>query len=303
MSRPPAFPSKAAEDFDPEVMRLFDQYVHGQLDRRGFLDRVGRMVAGGTAAAAGLLAALSPNFALAQKVASTDARIKGEFVEFASPSGHGKARAYVARPAQATGLLPVVLVVHENRGLNPHIEDVTRRLALENFIAVAPDALFPLGGYPGDADKGLALFGQLEQAKTREDLLAAAVHARGIAGGNGRLGAVGFCWGGSEVNALAARMPELRVGVPFYGSPPPLGQVGQIKAELLFVFAENDPRINTAWPPFESALKASNVRYEATTYPGTQHGFHNDTTSRFNEAAAKDAWARTLGILHRTLRS
>lgn len=292
-------PRKTADDFDPEVLRLFDQYVHGQIDRRGFLDRAARVAAGSGIGAA----ALSPNFALAQKVAPNDARIKTEFVEYASPAGYGKVRAYVARPAQAAGPLPVVLVVHENRGLNPHIEDIARRLALDNFIALAPDALFPLGGYPGNEDKARDLFAKLDQAKTREDFVASAAYARGIAGGSGRLGAVGFCYGGGVVNMLATRVPELVAGVPFYGNAPPLDQVGKIRCELLLMFADNDERINAAWPPFEAALKAAGVRFAAYRYPGTQHGFNNDTTPRFDENAAKQAWDRAIAMFKRTLRS
>jgi carboxymethylenebutenolidase len=294
-------PRQTAADFDPEVMALFDQYVHGQIDRRGFLDRAARHAVGGTTAA-GLLAALSPNFAQARKVAPDDARLKTAFVEFASPAGYGKVRAYVARPAQPAGPVPVVLVVHENRGLNPHIEDIARRLALDDFIAVAPDALFPLGGYPGDEDKARTLFGTLDQAKTREDFVAAAAYARGIAGGNGKLGAVGFCYGGTVVNMLATRMPELVAGVPFYGSAAPTGQAARIKAELLLIFADHDERVNASWPPYEAALKAAGVRFEAVKYPGTQHGFNNDTTPRFDEKAAQQAWSHTISMFNRTLR-
>lgn len=292
---PDTAPRQTAADFSPEVLRLFDRYVHGQLDRRGFLDRAG-------AGAAGLLAALSPNFAAAQKVAPGDARLKTESVEFASPAGHGKGRAYVARPAQVAGTLPVVLVVHENRGLNPHIEDVARRLALQNFIAVAPDALFPLGGYPGDEDRARERFAQLEQPKSREDFVAAAGHAGAIAGGNGRLGAVGFCYGGGIVNLLATRVPDLVAGAAYYGGAAPADLVPKIKAELQLVYAENDPRINAGRPEYEAALKAAGVKYESHVYPGTQHGFHNDTTPRYDAAQAEVAWGRTLALFNRTLR-
>ena len=292
-------------DIDPDLWCLFDQYVHGQIDRRGFLDKATRFaVASGTTSIA-LLTALSPNFALAQKVAPGDARLKTEFVEFPSPAGYGKVRAYVARPAQGKDPLPVILVVHENRGLNPHIEDVARRLALEGFIAVAPDALFPLGGYPGDEDKARDLFGKLDQARTREDFVAAASYARGIAGtggSNGKLGAVGFCWGGGMVNLLATRVPELRAGAPFYGAPAPADQVGKIKAELVLMFADNDERINPAWPAYDEALKAAGVKHAAFKYAGTQHGFNNDTTPRFNAEAAALAWSRALELFNRTLR-
>ncbi len=296
-------PRLTAADFDPEVLRLFDQYVHGGIDRRGFLDRASRYTVAGGATAAGLLAALSPDFAGAQQIAPGDARIKGEFVEFDAPGGYGKGRAYVVRPARAAGALPVVLVAHENRGLNPHIEDIARRLALENFIAVAPDALFPLGGYPGDEDKARERFAQLDAAKTREDFVSAAKWARGLAGGNGRLGAVGFCWGGGTVNVLATRVPELAAAAPFYGPAPTLDQVKNIKARMVLVFAENDERVNASWPPYESALREAGVRYEAFKYPGTQHGFNNDTTPRFDEAAARQAWGRTLALFNATLRA
>ncbi len=293
---------KTVADFHPEVLRLFDQYVHGQLDRRGFLDHAARYAAAGGTTAAGLLAALSPNFAQAQKVAPNDARIKTEFLEFPSPAGNGKARALVARPAQAAGPLPVVLVVHENRGLNPHIEDIARRLAVDNFIAVAPDALFTVGGYPGDEDKARDLFGKLDQPKTAEDFVAAANVAKSIPGGNGKLGAVGFCYGGGIVNLVATRVPELVAGAPFYGVAAPVDKVPSIKAELLVVMAETDERINGMWPAYEAALKAAGVKYEAHKYPGTQHGFNNDTTPRFDEAQAKVAWGRTLALFNRKLR-
>ena len=291
----------AATDFDPGVLQLFDQFVHGQIDRRGFLDRAARYATGGSTAA-GLLAALSPNFAQAQQVAPGDARIKVDFVEFESPAGYGKVRAYITRPAQGSSPLPVVLVAHENRGLNPHIEDIARRLAVDNFIAVAPDALFPLGGYPSDEDKARELFGKLDQAKTREDFVAAAGYSRTLHGANGKLGAVGFCYGGGVVNMLATRVPELSAGAAFYGNAPSLDQVGRIKARMLLLFAENDDRINSSWPAYRDALEFADVRFEAITYPGTQHGFNNDTTPRYDAAAAKQAWGRTLELFNRALR-
>jgi carboxymethylenebutenolidase len=298
----PTAPRKTAADFDPAVLRLFDQYVHGLIDRRGFLDRAARLAAG-SASAAALLQSLSPDFALAQKVKPDDVRIKADFIEIASPAGYGKVRAYLARPAAPPGPLPVVLVVHENRGLNPHIEDIARRLALDDFIALAPDALGPVGGYPGDEDKARSLFAQLDQGKTTEDFVAAARYARSIGGGNGKLGAVGFCYGGGVVNLLATRLPELDAAVPFYGNAPALDKVAGIKAELMLVFADNDERINAEWPAYETALKAANVRFEAFKYPGTQHGFNNDTTPRYDEAAAKRAWGRTIALFNRVLRS
>lgn len=294
-------PRRTAADFHPDVLRLFDQYVHGLIDRRGFVDAAARHVSG-VGAAAGLLAALSPNFAAAQKVAPGDSRIKAEFAEFVSPQGNGRGRGYLVRPAQVAGPLPLVLVVHENRGLNPHIEDITRRLALEQFIAFAPDALFPLGGYPGDEDKARSLFATLDQAKARADFVAAAAWMRGLPGHNNRLGAVGFCYGGAMCNHLATQLPDLAAAVPFYGGAAPLDQVGRIKAELLLVFADNDERVNATWPPYEAALKQAGVRYQAHTYPGTQHGFNNDTTPRYDEAAAHLAWSRTIAFFERTLR-
>ena len=293
-------PKQTASDFHPEVLKLFDAYVHGGTDRRGFLDGAARFAVGGVSAAA-LLEALSPKFAQAQQVQPTDTRLKAERVEFESPRGYAKVRGYLVRPANASGPLPTVLVVHENRGLNPHIEDITRRLALDNFIAFAPDALSPLGGYPGDEDKARELFAKLDQSKTQEDFVAAATWLRGVSGANGKLGAVGFCVGGGVCNMLATRVPELVAAVPFYGEAPALDKVAAIKAQLLLFFAENDDRINTAWPPYETALKAAKVRYEAFKYPGTQHGFNNDTTPRYDAAAAKQAWDRTLAFFRNNL--
>jgi carboxymethylenebutenolidase len=291
-----------AADFHPEVLKLFDQYVHGALDRRGFLDKSSRFAAMSGTTAAGLLAALSPDFAYGQKVPPTDKRIKTERVEIASPAGHGKINALVARPASASGALPVVLVIHENRGLNPHIEDIARRLAVDNFIAVAPDLLTTAGGYPGDEDKAREAFAKIDQAKAREDFVAAAGYALKISGGNGQLGAVGFCYGGGIVNYIATRVPELEAGVPFYGAAPPTADVPKIKAEMLLNFAGNDERINGMWLAYETALKAAGVKYAAFTYPGTQHGFNNDTTPRYDEKAAKEAWGRTLALFNRELR-
>ena len=291
-----------ATDFPREVLGLFDQYVHGDIDRRGFVDGASKFAVGGVTAAA-LLEALSPRFAQAQQVAPGDARIKVESLDFASPQGYGSGRAYVARPARAAGPLPVVLVVHENRGLNPHIEDIARRLALDDFIAVAPDALQPLGGYPGDEDKAREAFAKLDQAKTREDMVAAARVAQALPGGNGKLGAVGFCWGGGMVNVLAERVATLGAGVPFYGPAPALDKVSDIKAPLLLFFAGNDDRINAGWPPYETALKAAGARFEAFKYPGTEHGFNNDTTPRYDATAAQQAWQRTVAFFNRSLRA
>lgn len=297
----PRLPRHKASDFDPEVLRLFDQYVHGQIDRRAFLAGAARFAVG-AAGAAGLLAALSPQFAAAQQVEPDDARLSTQSLEFPSPRGYGTARGYLARPAKADGPLPTVLVVHENRGLNPHIEDVARRLALEGFIAFAPDALFPLGGYPGDEDAARALFGELDQEKTREDFLAAARMLRGIDGGNGRLGVVGFCYGGGMANFLATRLPDLEAAAPFYGNAAPIEDVPDIEAELLVVLAEHDERINAGWPAYEAALKQAGVRYTSFQPPGTQHGFNNDTTPRYDEDAAREAWRRMVELFDRTLR-
>jgi carboxymethylenebutenolidase len=256
---------------------------------------------GGLTAAA-FLEALSPRFAEAQQVAKTDPRIKAESVEFPSPQGYGKGRGYLVMPAKAAAKLPAILVVHENRGLNPHIEDVARRLALEGFIAFAPDALFPLGGYPGDEDKGRELFTKLDQTKTREDFVAAAGFLRARPHTNGKVGVVGFCYGGGIANLLATRLPDLNAAVPFYGIAPPLDKVSAIKAPLQLHFADTDERINASWPPYEAALKAAGIKYEAFHYPGTQHGFNNDTTPRYDPAAAKLAWQRTVTFFGRTLR-
>lgn len=294
-------PAATAKDFDPEVLSLFDKYVHGQIDRRGFLDGATRFAVGALTAE-GLLLALSPRFAQAQQVPPTDPRLKAEYVEIASPQGYGKIRGYLVRPAKTSGKLPTVLVVHENRGLNPHIEDIARRVALDNFIAFAPDALFPLGGYPGDEDKARELFAKLDQSKTREDFVASARYLKAHPDGNGKLGVVGFCYGGGIANLLATRLPDLNAAVPFYGEAAPLDKVSQIKAPLLIHFAEKDDRINAAWPAYEAALKASGVNHEAFIYQGTQHGFNNDTTPRYDEAAAKLAWKRTIAFFNAQLR-
>jgi len=292
---------KTAHDFDQELLALFDAYVHGALDRRGFLDKAAKFAVGGVTAVM-LLDQLSPKFAEAQVVKPEDPRIKVQHLEYESPKGYGKMRGYLAQPAKASGKLPAVLVIHENRGLNPHIEDIARRLALDNFVAFAPDALFPLGGYPGDEDKARDLFQKLDQAKTREDFVTAAGWLKARSETNGKLGAVGFCYGGGTVNFLATRVPDLAAGVAFYGSAPNLEDVPKIKAALLIQSAEVDERINASWPAYEAALKAANVRYERHLYPGTQHGFNNDTTPRFDAAAAKLAWERTLAHFNKHLR-
>jgi carboxymethylenebutenolidase len=294
-------PRLTAADFAPEVLRLFDQYVHGALSRRGFLDAAGRYAVGG-ATAAGLLEALSPNFAQAQQVAPADARIVASTLAFDSPQGYGKASGYLAKPAKAAGKLPAVLVIHENRGLNPHIEDIARRLALEGYVAFAPDALFSLGGYPGDEDKARELFGKLDQAKVKADFLAAARLVQALPGTSGRVGAVGFCFGGTVVNWLATQWPGLDAAVPFYGTAPDLADVPRIHAPLLLHFAGNDQRVNATWPPYDAALTAAHVKHEAFVYPGVEHGFNNDTTPRFDAQAAGLAWQRTLAFFAQNLR-
>jgi carboxymethylenebutenolidase len=261
------------------------------------------MFAVGGITAAMLLEQLSPRFAEAQLVRTDDRRIVQEYVEFDSPSGYGTGRGYLVRPA-ADGPQPGILVIHENRGLNPHIEDIARRIALDNFVAFAPDALFPLGGYPGDEDRARALFPQLDQAKTREDFIAAAGFLQRRPECTGRIGAVGFCYGGGMVNYLATRLgTDLSAGVAFYGSAPNLEDVPNIKAPLLIQSAEVDERINASWPAYEEALKAAGVRYERHLYPGTQHGFNNNTTPRYDAAAAKLAWDRTIAFLNTHLRA
>ena len=292
---------KTAHDFDQDLLILFDAYVHGAIDRRAFLEQASRYAVGGVTAAM-LLDQLSPKFAEAQVVRTDDERIVTEYIEYDSPNGYGKMRGYLARPAKVVGKLPGILVIHENRGLNPHIEDVARRFALENFVAFAPDALFPLGGYPGNEDKARELFPQLDQAKTREDFVAAFALLKARKESNGKVGAVGFCYGGGMVNYLATRLSDLAAGVPFYGSAPNVADVPKIKAPLMIQSAEVDERINASWPAFEEALKAANIRYERFLYPGTQHGFHNDTTPRYDAAAAKLAWERTIAFLNKHLR-
>jgi carboxymethylenebutenolidase len=293
---------KNASDFDQELLDLFDQYVHGGIDRRGFLDHAAKFAVGGMTAPM-LLEALNPKFAEAQQVPKDDKRLKTEVVEYPSPSGSPKTKGYLVKPAAAAGKLPGILVVHENRGLNPHIEDIARRLALDNFVAFAPDALAPLGGYPGNEDDARTLFPKLDQAKTREDFVAAAAYLKGRPDCTGRIGVVGFCYGGGIANMLATRLPDLGGAVPFYGRQPTAEETAKIKAPLLIHYAENDEGVNSGWPAFETALKAANVKYEMFKYQGTQHGFNNDTTPRYDEAAAKLAWERTVAFFNKNLRA
>jgi carboxymethylenebutenolidase len=291
---------RKASDYPPEVLKLFDGYVHGAINRREFLDRAARFAVGGFTAAA-MLESLQPNFAWAQQVPKTDARIHAEYLTYRSPQGSGTMRGYFARPASGSGKRPGVVVVHENRGLNPYIEDVARRLAVENYVAFAPDALTPVGGYPGDEDKARDLFAKLDDRKRMEDLLAAVPFLRARAECNGEIGAVGFCFGGTIVNQMAVRFPDLDAAVPFYGRQPSAADTATIKAPLLIHYAGEDQNVNAGWPAWKEALDKAGVKYREFTYPGTQHGFHNDTTPRYDEAAAKLAWSRTLAFFRETL--
>lgn len=292
---------KTAQDFPQELLDLYDEYVHGQVGRRGFLDRASRFAVGGVTAV-GLLAALSPKYALAEQVAKGDERIKVSYETYDSPAGGGKIKGYLARPAKAEGKLPGVIVIHENRGLNPYIEDVTRRLAVDGFVAFAPDALTPLGGYPGNDDEGRTMQAQRKKEEMEEDFIAATkwLHTHELC--NGKVGAVGFCFGGGMANTLAVRLPEIiKAAVPFYGGQPAADDVPKIKAALLLQYAENDQRVNAGWPAYEEALKKAGVKYEAFIYPGVNHGFHNDTTPRYDEVAAKLAWQRTIDFFKKEL--
>jgi len=292
---------KQASDFPPEVLKLFDGYVHGALSRRDFLDRAAKFAVGSFTAAA-MLESLKPNFAWAQQVPKDDARIRTEYLTYPSPQGSGTMRGYLAQPAKASGKLPAIVVIHENRGLNPYIEDVTRRLATLNFVAFAPDALTPVGGYPGDEDKARDLFAKLDGAKRNEDLMAAVPLLKARPESSGKVGAVGFCFGGAVVNAMAVRFPDLAGGVPYYGRQPSAADAAKIKSPLLIQYASNDEGVNAGWPAFESALKASGAKYEMHMYPGTEHGFHNDTTPRYSEAAAKLSWQRTVDFFNKNVR-
>jgi carboxymethylenebutenolidase len=281
-------------EIDPRVYQLYDEYCHGRLDRREFLARA--LAIGGLATLA-MAQALFPRYAEAQTVSFTDARIKAKYVDYPSPGGtSGTMRGYLVQPAGA-GPFPAVLVFHENRGLNPYIEDVARRAAIAGFVALAPDGLSPVGGYPGNDDDGRALQSSLDPAKLRQDMVNSARYLKSHALSTGKLGATGFCWGGGMVNNLAVALgADLNAGVPFYGAAPAAEDVAKIKAALLIQYAGTDERINAMWPAFESALKASNVRHEAHFYDGTQHGFHNNSTPRYNEAAANLAWDRTIAF-------
>ena len=294
---------KKATDFPQELLNLFDRYIHGEIERRDFLESAKKFAVGGLTATA-IWESLRPNYAWAQQVAKDDSRIKTEYATVPSPQGNENIRGYLVRPAHASGKLPGVLVVHENRGLNPYIEDVARRLGTANFIAFAPDGLTSVGGYPGDDEKGGKLFGQVDRAKMSEDFIAAARWLKGRSDCTGKLGIVGFCFGGGIANTLAVRMgSDLAAAVPFYGGQPPAADAAKIKAPLLLHYASLDAGITGRWPAFEEALKANHVTYTAYIYEGANHGFHNDTTPRYDEAAAKLAWQRTLDFFNKYLRA
>ena len=294
---------KKATDFPQELLNLFDKYVHGDIERRDFLEGAKRFAIGGVTVTA-LYESLKPNYALAQQVPTNDPRIKAEVVTVESPNGNGNIKGLFARPAKMSGKLPTVIVIHENRGLNPYIEDVARRFAAANFIAFAPDGLTSVGGYPGDDEQGGKLFGTVDRNKMTEDFIAVSKWLKAHKDGNGKLGSVGFCFGGGITNTLAVRLgADLNAGVPFYGGQPKAEDVPKIKAPLLLHYAGNDARVNAGWPAYEEALKANKVEYTACIYENTNHGFHNDTTPRYDEAAAKLAWQRTLDFFNKHLRA
>ncbi|HYX65518.1 MAG TPA: dienelactone hydrolase family protein [Burkholderiales bacterium] len=284
------------EDIDQRVFDLYDEYCHGRIDRREFLKRAGAM--GMVAAALALL----PDYAKAQQVSFTDPRIKAAYVTYPSPGGNGTTmRGYLVQPT-SPGPHAAVLVVHENRGLNPYVEDVARRVAVAGFLALAPDGLAPLGGYPGNDDDGRELQAKLDQAKLRTDMLNGARWLKSHAGTTGKLGVTGFCWGGGTANSLAAALgADLQAAAPFYGAAPTTDSVSRIKAAMLIHYAENDPRIDEMWPAYEQALHAAGVRYQTFFYPGTQHGFHNDSTPRYQPEAAKLSWERTIEHFRKNL--
>lgn len=293
---------KQANEYPREVFELFDKFVHGDIDRRGFIEGAGKYAISASVATS-FLSSLLPDFAAAQVVSPNDERLKTETIEIQT-KGYGIIKAYHARPKNIDLFqkLPVVLVVHENRGLNPHIEDITRRIAIAGFIAIAPDALTSLGGYPGTEDDARALFPKLDQNKIKQDFIDAAMFSIGLAKSNGKIGVVGFCYGGGMANYLAVKLPEIKAAVPFYGAPAPLEEVKNIKAKILVQMASNDKRINDMWPDYEKALKENNIDFQAFTYEGTEHGFNNNTTPRHNEAAANLAWQRTLALFEKELR-
>ena len=289
-----------AKDFSPELLELYDGYVHGRISRRQFLERAGQLALGGMSAV-GVLAALSPNYALAEQVKFTDPDIVAEYLHYPSPQGHGQVRGYLVRPAKAEGKVPAVVVVHENRGLNPYIEDVARRLAKAGYLALAPDGLSSVGGYPGNDDRGRELQRQVDPEKLMNDFFAAIEFLLKHERSTGKVGITGFCYGGGVCNAASVADPELAAAVPFYGRQAKPEDVDRIRAPLLFQFAEKDDNVNATWPAYETALKKAGKTYEAHFYPGTGHGFHNDSTPRYDEAAANLAWERTLAWFGRYL--
>ncbi|NNF23586.1 MAG: dienelactone hydrolase family protein [Rhodobacteraceae bacterium] len=289
-----------AKDFDQELLDLYDFYAHGKITKREFLDRAGKFAVGGMTAAT-LLGMLSPDYALAAQVSFNDPEIVPEYIMYPSPNGHGEVRGYLVKPANASGPLPAVLVVHENRGLNPYIEDVTRRLAKAGFMALAPDGLTSVGGYPGNDAEGRELQRTVDGTKLMNDFFAGFEHLMTRDDSTGRVGAVGFCYGGGVCNALAVAYPEMGASVPFYGRQAAAEDVPKIQAPLLPHYGELDERINAGWPDFEAALIANDKVYEAHIYAGANHGFHNDSTPRYDEAAADLAWSRTLDWFNRHL--
>ncbi|WP_347312970.1 YghX family hydrolase [Defluviimonas sp. SAOS-178_SWC] len=284
---------KSARDFDPRILEIFDGYVHGKMSKRDFIERAGKFAAAGVTGAA-ILSQLQPDYVLAQQVAPDDPAIETMVAEYDSPEGNGRIRGLMAKPAGATGKLPAVLVVHENRGLNPYIEDVVRRAAKAGYLAFGPDGLTPLGGYPGNDEQGREMQSQLDPAKLMADFFAAFEYLRDHEGSTGKVGAVGFCYGGGVCNALAVAYPDLAVSVPFYGRQPAAGDVAKIEAPLLLHYAGLDERVNAGWPDYEAALQANGKTYTAHIYDGVNHGFHNDTTPRYDAAAAELAWSRTI---------
>jgi carboxymethylenebutenolidase len=289
-----------AKDFPPELLELYDYYAHGKISRREFLDRAAKYAVGGVTAIM-LLNSLSPNYALARQVAANDPQIHAGYISYPSPNGHGEVRAYQVTPSAASGPLPAIVVVHENRGLNPYIEDVARRVAKAGYLALAPDGLSSVGGYPGNDDKGRELQQQVDPQKLMNDFFAAIEFLMKNEAVNGKVGITGFCYGGGVANAAAVAYPELAAAVPFYGRQPKAEDVPRINAPLLIHYAELDTRINEGWPAYKAALEANEKVYQAYIYPAVNHGFHNDTTPRYDEAAANLAWARTLEWFKRYL--
>ncbi|MFZ1728451.1 MAG: YghX family hydrolase [Albidovulum sp.] len=289
-----------AKDFNKDLLELYDFYAHGMITKREFLDRAGKYAVGGLTAAA-ILSMMSPDYALAEQVSFNDPEIIGEYITYPSPNGHGEVRGYLVRPAGTEGKLPAVVVVHENRGLNPYIEDVARRLAKDGFMALAPDGLTSVGGYPGNDEKGKELQSTVDGAKLMNDFFAAVEFLMAHEGSTGNVGITGFCYGGGVANAAAVAYPELKAAVPFYGRQPASEDVAKIKAALMIHYAGLDERVNAGWPDYEAALKAAGTDYQAFIYDGVNHGFHNDSTPRYDEAAAELAWGRTVEFFRERL--